>query len=424
MIIRKLPKSQIELKISVPASELEKFLDVAAEELGENLKISGFRPGKAPRKIVERHVGSEKILAHAAEKAVKKSFVDSIVKNKIEAVGEPQITITKIAPGNELEYKATVAVMPKITLGNYRKLAKSVKKPKPEKINPEEMQKELEILRKSRAKLVTVARGAKRGDYAEIDFDVLVGGKEIEGGKSKNHPLTVGESYFIPGFEENLVGMKEREEKEFELVFPEDYHKKELAGKPAKFRVKMNLVQEKDLPEINDEFAKGLGRFESLENLRSSIKEGIETEKKKKGETKWQNDVIEKITGECDLEIPEVLLNSELDKMTAEFEQNISGTGMTLDQYLENIKKTRDEIRKDWSQAAEKRIKAALALQEIASLENIAPESKEIEEQINKTLAHFKNQGDLEKNLDMEKLYNYAKSALTNEKVFEFLENL
>jgi len=218
--------------------------------------------------------------------------------------------------------------------------------------------------------------------------------------------------------------MKEKDEKEFSLDFPKDYHKKELAGKPAKFKVTMKLVQKKELPEIGDEFAKSLGSFESLEKLRSSIKEGLEIEKKKKDETKWQNDVIEKITSECGVEIPDVLLSAELDKMLAEFEQNIAGMGMNLNQYLEGVKKTRDELKKDWSDSAEKRIKAALALSEIASLENISPESKEIEEQMNKTLALFKSQGDLEKNVDMERLYNYVKSTLTNEKVLKFLESL
>jgi len=423
-MIKKLSKSQIEIQISVPAEELEKFLDLAAEELSKDLKIDGFRPGKAPRKIVEQKVGSEKVLAHAAEKAVKKSYVDSIVKNKIEAVGEPQITITKIAPGNDLEYKAVVAVMPKITLGNYRKQTKLIAKSKPEETKPEEIQKELEHLQKSRAKLITVSREAKKGDHVEIDFEVLADGKEIEGGKSKNHPLTIGENYFIPGFEENLIGMKEKDEREFDLDFPKSYHKKDLAGKPARFKVKMNLVQEKELPEIDDEFTKGLGQFESLENLKSSIKEGLEIERKKKNEAKWQNDVMEKITSDCQVEIPDVLLDAELEKMLSEFEGNIASMGMNLDQYLGNIKKTREEIKKSWEDSAVKRIKAALALQEIAKLENINPESAEIEEEMNKTLAYFKTQGDMEKNVDMERLYNYVKSVLINQKVFEFLESL
>jgi len=424
MIIRKLPKSQLEIKISVPAAELEKFLDVAAKELSENLKIHGFRPGKAPRKIVEQHVGPEKVLAHAAEKAVKKSYSESIVKNKIDAIGEPKITITKIAAGNDLEYKAVVGIMPEISLGDYRKSIEGIKKTEPEKISSAEIQKELDILRKSRAKLITVSRPAKKNDYVEIDFDVLVSGKEIEGGKSRNHPLTIGENYFIPGFEENLIGMKEKNEKEFDLAFPEDYHKKELAGKPARFKVKMKLVQEKEMPEMNDDFAKSLGKFENLESLKNSLLEGMEMERKKKNEEKRRQDILEKIIPGCKIEIPEVLIENELDKMMAEFEQNILGRGMKLEDYFVSIKKTQAEMRKDWEKSAEKRVKSALALREIARLENISPENAEIEEEMNKTIAYFKSQGDIEKNVDMEKLYNYVKGVLANEKVFKLLENL
>ena len=424
MVIRKLPKSQLEIKISVPAAELEKFLDMAAEELSKDLKIAGFRPGKAPRKIVEQQIGPEKVLAHAAEKAVKKSYVESIEKNKIEAIGEPKITITKIAAGNDLEYKAIVGIMPEIRLGDYRKRVKDVKKEEPEKIKPGDVQKELEILRKNRAKLITVSRGAEKDDHVEIDFNVLVDGNEIEGGKSQNHPLTIGESYFIPGFEENLIGMKEKDEKEFALVFPKDYHKKELAGKPAKFKVNMKLVQKKEMAEMNDDFAKSLGKFENLESLKKSILEGMEMEQKKKNEEKRRQDILEKIISECQIEIPDVLLESELEKMMAEFEQNIAGMGMKLDDYFTSIKKTRDEVRKGWKETAEKRVKSALALREIARIENLSPESAEIEEEMNKTLAYFKGQGDMEKNVDMERLYNYVKGVLQNEKVLKFLENL
>ncbi|MDD5489850.1 MAG: trigger factor [Candidatus Moranbacteria bacterium] len=424
MVIRKLPKSQLEINISVPANELEKFLDMASEELSKDMKIAGFRPGKAPRKIVELRVGSEKVLAHAAEKAVKKKYVESIAKNKIEAIGEPKITITKIAPGNDLEFKAVVGIMPEISLGDYRKRVKGIKKSEPEKIKPEEIQKELEYLRKSRAKLIAVSRAAEKDDYVEIDFNVLVDGKEIEGGKSQNHPLTIGESYFIPGFEENLIGMKANDEKEFALEFPKDYHKKELAGKPATFKVKMNLVQKKELPEMNDDFAKSLGKFENLESLKKSVLEGMEMEQKKKSEEKRRQEILEKIISECQTEIPDVLLESELEKMMAEFEQNIAGMGMKLDDYFTSIKKTRDVVRKGWMESAEKRVKSALALREISKLENLSPESTEIEEEMNKTLAYFKGQGDMEKNVDMEKLYEYIKGVLQNEKVLKFLETL
>ncbi|MCX6762743.1 MAG: trigger factor [Candidatus Moranbacteria bacterium] len=424
MEIKKLPKSLVEIQISVPTAEFEKFIDAAAEEFSKDLKIDGFRPGKAPRNIVQQKVGAEKILAHGAEKAIKKTYVDTIVKNKIEVIGEPKITITKIAKGNDLEYKAVAAVMPEIKLSNYRKDAKSVKKSEPKKVTDEQSQKELESLQKSRAKLVTVARKAKEGDRVEIDFEVLVEGKPIEGGTAKDHPLTIGENYFIPGFEDNLVGMKEKDKKEFELAFPKEYHQKSLAGKPARFKVKMNLVQEKELPELNDEFAKSMGNFENLEALKRSIFEGIELEQKKKNEEKWRTVVIEKIAAESQINLPEILIEQELEKMMAELEQNIAGMGLALDAYLENIKKSKSDLTEGWKETAEKRVRSALVLKEISASEEILVPAGEIEEEMNRVLAYYKGTGDMEKNVDMERLYNYTKGVLTNEKVFKFLENL
>ena len=424
MEIKKLPKSQVEIQISIPAPEFEKFVDAAAEELSKGIKIDGFRPGKAPRNIVEQKIGAEKILAHGAERAIKKTYVDAIMKNKLDTIGEPKITVTKIAAGNDLEYKAVAALMPEVALSNYRKDVKTVKKAEPKKVTDEQVKKELENLQKSRAKLITVAREAKTGDLVEIDFEVLVEGKPIEGGVAKKHPLTIGENYFIPGFEDHLVGMKENAEKEFELPFPEDYHQKDLAGKPAKFKVKMVLVQEKDLPKLNDEFAKSLGKFENLEALQKSLSEGIELEQKKRAEEKWRTEMIEKIAADSQIDLPELLVEQELEKMMAEFEQNIAQMGLQLETYLENIKKSKSEITKGWKEAAEKRVRAAMVLKEIAKVENIEVPAKDIEEEMSRVMAYYKSAGDMEKNVDTERLYNYVQGTLTNEKVLKFLSEL
>lgn len=424
MEIKKLPKSQVEIQISIPAPEFEKFVDAAAEELSKGIKIDGFRPGKAPRNIVEQKIGAEKILAHGAERAIKKTYVDAIMKNKLDTIGEPKITVTKIAAGNDLEYKAVAALMPEVALSNYRKDVKTVKKAEPKKVTDEQVKKELENLQKSRAKLITVAREAKNGDLVEIDFEVLIEGKPIEGGVAKKHPLTIGENYFIPGFEDHLVGMKENAEKEFELPFPEDYHQKDLAGKPAKFKVKMVLVQEKDLPKLNDEFAKSLGKFENLEALQKSLSEGIELEQKKRAEEKWRTEMIEKIAADSQIDLPELLVEQELEKMMAEFEQNIAQMGLQLETYLENIKKSKSEITKGWKEAAEKRVRAAMVLKEIAKVENIEVPAKDIEEEMSRVMAYYKSAGDMEKNVDTERLYNYVQGTLTNEKVLKFLSEL
>lgn len=424
MEIKKLPKSQVEIQILVPAAAFQKFIDAAAEELSKDLKIDGFRPGKAPRNVVEQKFGAEKILAHGVERAIKKTYVDAVTKNKLNTIGEPKITITKIAAGNDLEYKAVAAVMPEVKLSNYRKDVKTIKKPVAEKVTDEQIQKEIETIQKSRVKLVTVAREAKKDDRVEIDFEVYVDDKLIEGGAAKNHPLTIGENYFIPGFEDKLVGMKENDEKEFELDFPKDYHQKELAGKPAKFKVKMSLVQKKELPEVNDEFAKNLGNFENLAAFKKNLSEGIELEQQNKNKEKRRAEAIEKIATESQIDVPDVLVDQELEKMMAEFEQNIATMGLQLETYLENIKKSKSEITKGWEETAGKRVKAALVLKEIAKAEEIDVPSKEVEEEMNKVLAYYKSVGNMEKNVDMERLYSYAKGILTNEKVFELLESL
>jgi trigger factor len=424
MEIKKTPKSQVEIQISVPAAEFEKFIDAAVEEFSKDLKIDGFRPGKAPRSFVEQKVGAEKIMAHGAEHAIKKTYVDAIVKNKIDSIGEPKITVTKIARGNALEYTATVAIMPEVKLSPYRKDLKSIEKTAPEKATEEQIKKELETLQKSRAKLITVSRQAKTNDRVEIDFEVFVDGKLIEGGAAKDHPLTIGENYFIPGFEDNLIGMKENSEKELSLDFPKDYHQTELAGKPALFKVKMKLVQEKDLPEINDDFAKSLGNFENLDSLKKNISEGIEMEQKKKSEEKWRTETIEKIASESQIELPDILIDQELEKMMVELEQNIASMGLELETYLENIKKSKSELTKGWQNTAEKRVKAALVLREIAAAEEIEVPFDEIEKEMNRMLAYYKSIPDMEKNVDMERLHDYAKGVLTNEKVFKFLESL
>ncbi|MDD3487218.1 MAG: trigger factor [Candidatus Moranbacteria bacterium] len=424
MDIKKLPKSQVELKFTVPSDEFDRFLENAAAEISKDLKIDGFRPGKAPFDVVEKKAGSEKILAHGAEKAIKKTYVDAILKGHIEVIGEPKINISKIAKGNDFEFTATVAVMPKIELPNYRSIAKSIERKNPEKAGEKEIEKELETLQKSRAKLVTVARGARKGDRVEIDFDVFVDGKIIDGGSAKNHPLTIGENYFIPGFEDNLVGMGEKDKKEFDLAFPKDYHQKDLSGKPARFKVKMKIVQEKELPKINDDFAKSLGDFENFEALKKSLSEGINLEQEKKESEKWRTETIEKIAGESKIELPDILIDQELEKMLGEMEQNIASMGMDLETYLGNIKKSKDELVEGWKDTAEKRVRAALVLREIAAGEEIKAPAEEVEQEINKAMAYYKTIPDMEKNIDMEKLYNYIQGIILNEKVFQFLEKL
>jgi len=426
--MKKLPKSQIEFEVTVSWKEWEKYLDTAASEASEEIKIPGFRPGKAPRNLVEQKVGKGVVLNGAAEKAVKKSYVDFILKEKIEAIGSPKIELLEVKEGEDLKYKAVVSVMPEIKVKDgYKKEIKKINlgyKDKKVTVDEKDLDLELEKLANSRVKLVTVNREAQKNDSVEVDFEVSMNGVLIENGSSKKHSLIIGRGVFIPGFEEKIIGMKAGEEKEFELNFPENYHKKDLAGKLAKFKVRLNLVQERQVPEVNDDFAISLGKFKNLEELKKNVREGMEHENEHKMKEEKRTKYIEEIIKNSQTDLPEILIHEEAHKMLAEFEYQLAPMGMNLDQYLAQIKKNKEELIKDWEPQAQKRVISALALKEIAKNEELEASSKEIEVEMNKTLQYYKNVKDMEKNIDMERLYEFSRGVLESEKVFDYLEKL
>jgi len=424
--ITKLPKSQIELKIEVPVEEWGEFLNEAAKELSLDLKIEGFRPGHAPLKLVEEKIGPAKILEEAAEHCARKCYVRAILDNKIEAIGRPEISVLKMAKDNPFEFKAKVTVMPEIELTDYIKIAKEKKPRKKEEILVEdkEVEESLEWLQKSRAKYITVKRGAQEGDRVEIDFEAKINGVKIKNGESKNHPFILGQGRFVAGFEEKIKGMKEGEEKEFSLLFPSDYYKKDLADKLVDFKVKMNLVQEQEIPELNDQFAQSLGNFSSLENLRQSIKEGISQEKEEEEKEKWRLEIINKIAEQSVMEVPDLLIEEELKKLLEDFKIQVGQFGLEWSKYLAEIKKTEDDLKKDLREQAIKRIRIGLVLREIAQKEKIEVNQDEIEEEINKFLSHYHSIEEVEKNIDIEQLKEYTYGVIRNKKVFHLLEKL
>lgn len=302
-------------------------------------------------------------------------------------------------------------------LANYKGI--KIKKNKLE-VKKKEIKKTLDYLQNSRAKIITVNRPAKKGDRAEIDFEVRHNRVKIENGASKNHPLILGQNRFLPGFEKELEGMKTGEEKEFSL-------------KNFDIKVKMNLVQQRDLPNINDEFAKSLGNFESLNALKKSIKEGLLKEKEIKEKQRIRIELIEKVAQESEMEIPSALVEQEIEKMLVEFKTSITGLGLDFETYLKEVnpspsaeggrvKKTIDDLKKDWQGQAEKRVRIGLCLGEIAERENIEVTDEEIKERINQDLKHYSNIEEVEKNIDLDALKEYTRAILRNEKVFELLE--
>lgn len=431
-IITKLPHSEIEVKVIVSWDEWKKYLDQAISELSKDVKIPGFRPGKAPKDMVEKKVGKGNILQNAAEKTIQKTYTDILVKDKIDAIGQPKAEILKLAEENDFEYKIVTAVIPEVSIKDWKNAIKKINekfKKETIEIREEEVEKEVKKIAESRAKLITVNREAKNGDNVLVNFSVLRNGVPIENGTSENHPLILGKGVFIPGFEENVVGMKENEEKKFNLKFPDEYHEKSLAGKEAEFRLRLNLVQERQIPEINDNFASSLGKFENLEKLKSSIKDGMKKEKELESKEKRRIEFLDEIIKLSNVDIPQVLINQELHKMKSEFEIQLSQMGMNLDSFLEKMsvtgkKRTEEDLKNEWRPQAEKRVMSALILESIAKNQEIKVENEKIEEEMNKTIAYYKNQKDMEKNIDLGRLYDYTKGVLLNEEVFKYLERL
>ncbi|HBO16649.1 MAG: Trigger factor [Candidatus Moranbacteria bacterium GW2011_GWE2_35_2-] len=435
MDIKKLGNSEIEINLSIPWKEWEKYLVLAVEDISKNIKIEGFRPGKAPKDMIEKKVGKEAILNEAAEKAIKKNYSRVVLDEKLDVIGAPNVEILKLAEGNDLEYKIKTAVMPEVKMNNWTEGVKKINKKQQEKkteVSKEEIKKELEKLANSRVQLITVDREARKDDSVEIDFQVSLGGVPIENGTSKKHNLILGRGVFIPGFEENVIGMSGGDEKEFELEFPKDYHAKDLAGKKATFKVKLNIVQERKTPQIDNAFAVSLGNFKDLSELEKSIEDGIFKEKEIQKKEENRSEIVEFLIGEMKVELPEILIHEELHRMIGEFEAQLSGMGMNVDGYLEKMsahdksgkKKTRQDLEKEWEPQAEKRIKSALVLEEIAKQKEIEIASEKIEKEMNKLLAQYKGVKDLEKNMDMSRVYNYVKGMLTNDEVFKLLEGL
>lgn len=425
--IKKLKNSEMEINVSVSWDEWENYIDQAASDYSKEIKIEGFRGGKAPRNMVEQKVGKGALLEAAAQKIIQATYVKVVTEKKLDVIGAPKAEIKKLAEGNDFEYKVVTAVVPEAKLKPWQKAVEKINKEyakKKAEVSKEEVDKELENIAKSRVQHVKVEREAKDGDNVILDFEVKKDGVPIENGSSKNHPLILGRGVFIPGFEENVIGMKAGEVKDFELTFPKDYHAKGLAGTPAQFTVTVNEVQERKTPEVTDEFAKSLGKFKDLAEMRKSVTEGMEEEKKNEMKEKRRAEIIDALIDAIEVELPEVLIHEELHKMINEFGMQLEGMGMTMDQYLAQIKKTIDDIEKEWEPQAIKRVKAALALEEVAKEKEVEVKNEEVEEQMNKTLAQYKKIKDVEKNVDLGKLYNYIKGMLQNEKVLTLLESL
>ncbi len=425
--VKKLPESRVELSVVLPWEEWRGEIEHAMEGMAKSVKLPGFRPGKAPKKMVEQRFGKQAILVEAAEHVVSHSYAKALEQEKIDAIGQPEVTLGKVEEEKEFTYSIITAVLPEVTLSSWQGAVKKLNTAYQKKevvVTDQDITTELERLATMRAKLVTVNREARLGDSVLVDFTVMQEGVVIEGGKSEKHPLVLGKGVFIPGFEEQLVGMKEHDEKSFELTFPAEYHAKHLAGRKATFSVKMREVQEREVPVLDDAFAKSLGNFDTLDKVKENLKKGMLEEKTQQAKDNHRTEILDALVEQATLEYPKILVDQELLRMTHDFEAQLGQMGLTFDAYLEQMKKTKEALETEWLPQAKKRLAANLIVESLAKSEEITVDSAEVEVEMNKALQYYKNVKDAEKNIDMERLYNAVSGQMKNTKVLEWLEKL
>lgn len=372
----RIEKNKVVLEIEVPQDEVAKALDKAYHKLAGKVNIPGFRKGKAPRKVIEMRLGKEALLDEAFEIIAPAAYSKALEEQKVEPVTRPQIEVVSLTEDQPLVFKATVITKPEVKLGEYKGL-KIEKKVEP--VNDEKIAEELENLRNRHAKMVVAEDAAiENGDFAIIDFEGFVDGVAFEGGAGKSYPLQIGSGSFIPGFEEQLIGAKSGEERDVKVTFPEEYHAADLAGKEAVFKVKVNDVKRKELPTLDDDFAKDVSEFATVEELKADIKNKLEKTAEEKADREFRNEAIKQVVETAELEIPDVMVESRIDNMINDLAINIENRGMKLDQYLAYAKMDMNGLRESYREAALVNVKTDLVLEEIVKAEKIEASAEDI----------------------------------------------
>ncbi len=376
----KIDKNEGVLTVEVEEERVADALDQAFRKVVKQVTVPGFRKGKVPRKLFEARFGVEVLYEEAIELLLPEAYQQAVKETNIEPVDRPHVDVEQFEQGKPFIFKATVTVKPEVTLGKYIGLEI------PEKdfsVTEADVQAELEHQRERVAELVPVDEGpVESGDRIRLDFEGFVDGQPFEGGKAEDYSLTVGSGSFIPGFEEQLVGIKNGEEKEIQVTFPEDYHVEALKGKEATFRVKIREIKRKRLPELDDEFAKDVSDYETLEELKAEIHKSL-TEKKEEEKRQYLKDqAVQLATENAEVDVPQAMIEHELDHMIQDYSQQLRLQGLDLDTYLRITNTTMEQLREQFRDTAEKRVRQSLVLEAVAKQEHIETTEAEIEEEL------------------------------------------
>ena len=395
--VENLEKNMAKLTIEVPASEFEKALQSAYNKQKKSISVPGFRKGKVPRQMVEKMYGPEIFYEDAANELIPTAYEEELKNCDLEIVSRPTVDIVQIKKGENFIFTAEVAVKPEVTLGEYKGM-------EVDKTSTRVTQKEVEAKIKEEAeknaRTVTVeGRPVQDGDEVILDFEGFVDGEAFEGGKGENYPLTIGSGSFIPGFEEQLVGAEAEKEVEVKVTFPEEYHAEELKGKDAVFKCTIHEIKEKQIPEIDDEFAAEVSEFETLEEYKADVKAKIKEQKENEGKQKKEDQAVEKAVANATMEIPEAMIDEQVRQMVNEFAQNMQYQGISFEQYCQITGMTLEKIQEETRPQAVKRIETRLVLEAIAKAENIEVTEERLDEEIKKMAESYNMEADKLKEL-------------------------
>lgn len=372
---------EVTLTIEVEQEKLENATDGAAKRIAGRVNIPGFRKGKAPRKIVENFVGKEAILQEAFEAVAQKAFDEALKEQDMEPVTRPEIDIVTLEEGKNVVFTAKFTQRPEVTLGEY----KGLKVEKPEaSVSEEDIDRQIEGMRQHQGTLIDAPADAavKKDDFITLDFDGFVDGVPFEGGKGEDYPLQIGSGSFIPGFEDQLIGAKVGEEHEVNVTFPEDYHAENLKGKAALFKCTVRSIKSRELPEVNDEFAKKASKFDTLAELREDIRKNLQESAARRAENERRTKAIDMATDNCTMEIPPVMVENRITAMIQEMAMRLEQQGMSLEQYLQYAGLDMARIRDEYRETAEKNVRTDLMLEEVAKAEDIKVDGRDLDQEV------------------------------------------
>ena len=422
----KLEKSMHELQFSLDAETFKAAIEKAYKREGKKYNVPGFRKGHAPRAVIEKMYGTDIFHYDAINDLFPEAYEAAVVESGIQPVGRPEADVVSESLEDGVVLKVTVAVKPEIKVGNYTGL-KATKKVNT--VDDADVEAELVRMQNRNGRIITREGKAENGDTVDMDFEGFVDGVAFEGGKAEHYSLVLGSGSFIPGFEDQLIGHEAGEEFDVNVTFPEEYQAKELAGKPAVFKIKLHEVKTKELPALDDEFAKDVSEYDTLDELKASIRKGMEEQNEKQAALAVENDLVDQVIATIEGDIPEAMYEARMGEAVRDFEYRLAQQGLKLDMYLQYMGQTMESFRASFREQAEKQVKIRLALEAVAAAEQIAASDEELEAELQRVADNYKmelakvkelvNADEVKKDLAVNKAIDFIRdhAEITEEKV-------